>query len=50
MNATKRGVVSMNMQVPTILIGLGGIGSTITHNVYEKNSKRCKETRGDARV
>ncbi|MFD3445692.1 tubulin-like doman-containing protein [Microbacteriaceae bacterium 4G12] len=26
----------MTFQVPTILIGLGGIGSTITHNIYEK--------------
>lgn len=43
MNATKRGVVSMNMQVPTILIGLGGIGSAITHNVYEKIPNDAKK-------
>ncbi|MGQ0421808.1 tubulin-like doman-containing protein, partial [Bacillus sp. HC-Mk] len=26
----------MTLQVPTILIGLGGIGSTVTHQIYEK--------------
>ena len=26
----------MTLQVPTILIGLGGIGSTVTHQIYER--------------
>lgn len=26
----------MTLQVPTILIGLGGIGSSVTHNIYNK--------------
>ncbi len=29
-------VVHMTLQVPTILIGLGGIGSTVTHQIYER--------------
>ncbi|WP_028400103.1 tubulin-like doman-containing protein [Ectobacillus panaciterrae] len=33
----------MNSQVPTILIGLGGIGSTITYNVYSKIPKERRK-------
>lgn len=33
-----RKVVHMTLQVPTILIGLGGIGSTVTHQIYERTT------------
>ncbi|MCP8969162.1 tubulin-like doman-containing protein [Ectobacillus ponti] len=33
----------MSLQVPTILIGLGGIGSAITHSVYEKIPKEHRK-------
>ncbi|MFX3660147.1 MAG: tubulin-like doman-containing protein, partial [Ectobacillus sp.] len=33
----------MDLHVPTILIGLGGIGSTVTHNVYNKIPKNRRK-------
>ena len=39
----------MTLQVPTILIGLGGIGSTVTHQIYE-NCLKSAEKGSDARI
>ncbi|MGG0275179.1 tubulin-like doman-containing protein [Bacillus rhizoplanae] len=33
----------MDFQVPTILIGLGGIGSTVTHDIYRKLPKERRK-------